>query len=163
MRQDGRKIASGLLSPYFHMKKGNVKKNYFSVFLFFRFYLFLKSEIHFTCSSISDFINCSQWAPQSPLLPDNTWPLRLSLNHTPVNFISRSSYLFYRTDLLPDFRWKMSALLSTSLTFEFLGYQRYSKRTGRNRLCTHYSLKCHLEEAKRGLSSQPFFNSKVSQ
>ena len=57
-----------------------------------------------------------------------------------MNFISRAAYLFHRTDLLPDFRWEMSALLSTSLRFKFLGYQRYSERTVQSRLWAHTTL-----------------------
>lgn len=93
-----------------------------------------------TKTNFSDFFHRLYWALGSPLLPDNTWPLSLPLNHTPVNFISRSACLFHGTDLLPDFRWEMSALLSTSLTFKFLGYQRYSKRRARNELRVHVIL-----------------------
>lgn len=124
------------------MKEGNVEKR--------------------TESNFSDFFHCSYWALRSPLLPDNTWPLRLSLNYTPVNFISRSACLFHRTDLLPDFRWEMSALLSTSLTFKFLGYQRYSKRRARNGLCVHVTLSNAIAQRQEAFSTF-FLNSKTGQ
>ena len=138
-KQGGTRRANDLFSPHFYMmKEGNVNKRTKIHFpdLFLKFYSFSETKY---ISHIQQ-LNCSQQAWQSPLLPDNPWLLRFSLNHTPMNFISRAAYLFHRTDLLPDFRWEMSALLSTSLRFKFLGYQRYSERAVRSRLWAHTTL-----------------------